>query len=267
MDLVFEGHIENFLEDMHGRLGNLYLNWPPGSLLNLGDFGRFNGYQFEHDGNVTREFGIKFISEPGKGVDNVHTLTSKNGVAISALAKANGEVGMVDGRAGVQLDFSVQGAGFLSAAGSGDARIQAPIQLTAPLSQQVRRGKWKLGSVVITRLLVAQRGVVVVSETDSASVTLSVDIAAKELDLADAALKLTIKSISGKSYTWQGKDEVVLFGCHRLYCPKYFGDPDLKVVRLLEENQSEWDRFDDKVGTLLDDGHLTDSDFVLVEVE
>jgi hypothetical protein len=183
--------------------------WLPGTPINLGAIGDVQDGIFVPMDNITQALEIPIQPEPllAHGGESI-THQSQSGVSYQT--KVGGETSALfkcigAAAAGIAFDFSRQGAYVLSLQGCRTRRIANQLTLQRELLRRIDY-HWKLSYAVITEVVLAASGTVLVCEDNQAYIELTAggEIKNPLVDLGRADLGLRIAHTEGKIFSIVG---------------------------------------------------------------
>ena len=167
--------------------------FPPNDPLELGDFGILNSDIPTRLGNI-KKFGITFTPRHGIAEASLVDFTSKGSVEVEFSAAVEASPGTVPIKAGLEIKFSRENSVFFNAAKCTIDAIEDQVALGEQILKLHEAGSWDKNYVVVTSLMKAASTTIVVSSTSNSSIKFEASTpGVKEIDLADASLKLSIK--------------------------------------------------------------------------
>lgn len=183
--------------------------WFPNTQLSLGTVGELDGTVFRPLDNVTRTLGILVEPEvlpPQQGANLLYqsqsgvSIQTKASGATSALFKALAEVD-----AGIGITFNRRGACVLSLLNYRTERIANQVKLRRSLLKRADE-EWRSSYAVITEIVLASSGTVLVCEDDSAYIELSTKgtLTNPLADLGSASLGFQVSHTEGHIFTVVG---------------------------------------------------------------
>ena len=184
--------------------------WLPGTPLELGDVGVFKKNQFTKISNLS-DFNIPFEIEPDTTKSDIEH--SSEG-AVSITTKASGTVApqgsaLAEVDAGIIVQFSKEKAILFKVIGTLSPSIKNQIALGNTILGLYREGRWDKDWAIITELVNADSGTILISSSSSGKIELKAkaDVEAVKLDIADASLDLGVsysKDLSTKIIADEG---------------------------------------------------------------
>jgi len=229
---------KNYSNELYQQFRYL-ATWLPGTPLALGDIGVLKNNEFTKISNLSNE-GIKFDELKDETKSDID-YSSKGAVSITTkasgvLAPQSSVLGEVD--AGITVEFSKENAILFKANETLSPSIKDQITLGKEILKRFKDGKWDKDWAVITELVVAKSGTILISSSSSGKIELKAKgkVEAAKLDIADAGLgfelsfskDLATKIIAQESITPLFKASKIK---GRLLQPRVFG---MKKVRLMD---------------------------------
>ena len=190
--------VQVYTDEIHESL-EYWATWLPNETIRLGDYGPVRDRVFHSEGSLSK-LGIAFkVAPKGQPVDIQHI--SKGGVRYSIHGSTSATAGptLPLGQAGFELAFTRANATVFVARGARTSRVEDIDQLNRMLLDLVREGEFRGDHAVVTNVVEVDSATVFVASQAGARIALSAgaDIAAGLLDLANAALGLTVVSAEG----------------------------------------------------------------------
>ena len=186
------GLAEEYARDIHENL-RLYANWPWGEPAALGDYGFVNNDMLIRAGNLS-DLGVAFTVRPDSTGDQVE-YRSKDAIDITFTAKGKAASGEI-ASAKVAIGFKQQSAVFLNLADCTMESIANIAGLTPVFEQLVREKRWNPNYRFISRITRAGSSTIAISSGSKGSLVLQADAKVKQINLADASMKLGVSSES-----------------------------------------------------------------------
>ncbi|MCE9527665.1 MAG: hypothetical protein K8R36_16615 [Planctomycetales bacterium] len=199
--------VSSYAKSMYTKFKR-YAAWPPGQRIKLGDIGVIRDNVFELKKNL-RNLGFKFKVRTGEPTDWEH----KSGKSVSLTFKAAGESFEVPPmplkQAGARIAFSGAGAFIFQAVGCVESQIENTDALGKQILKWIKSKDWKAEWVVVDALMITDRAVVMVSDSDQAEVDLSAkgDLGTGGVSLATASSGLTVTREVGSVTKVIGKNK------------------------------------------------------------
>ena len=228
---------------------NYFATWLPGTPLELGDIGVFKNNHFSKISNL-EGFGIQFEIEPDL---TKSTIEHSSKGAVSITTKASGTIapqasalGKVD--AGITVEFSKENAILFKANDTTSPSIKNQITLGQQILTLFKEGKWDKDWAVITEIVNAKSGTVLISSSSNSKIELKAngDVEAAKLDIADAELGLEVrysKDLSTKIIAEEGLTP--LFKASkvkgRIFGPPVFGINKINSMDLITADKVRQD--------------------------
>lgn len=170
-----------------------FATWQPGLPVRLGDFGTLNGSLFSHLGNL-RDLGVGFERRKDPSDKRVY-YSSKGGVEVEAEAGASADLGPVaKAKAALKVTFGAQHAVLFNAAGVTYESVADHLDLQRKLLQLLEQDGWDPRHVIVTELMHSGSTTVAVSAGSNGSLLLEAEGDLPKIDLADAGVRLGVKS-------------------------------------------------------------------------
>lgn len=230
--------VRTYHSEMHSNLG-FFATWLPGDPIELGDAGVLIDGRFRRLSSLN-ELRIPFDQgEIGVAQNIQYTSTKGTKIDFKAKVKAGGVA-----EANIAVDFSNDGAFIFHAAGMRARRINDIASVGKKLLDAYEAGRWHKNWLLIESLHVADCATIIVSQEDSASLTLSakVDAGLSAFSLADPRIGLEISSSRGKLVHFIGAKKLrPLFSCIRIQ-PKLLGKPIIAPARGISTQMIEFER-------------------------
>ena len=197
---------EDYAKAMHQHFRILFANWPPGQPLELGDYGIVKGSMFMRMGNIS-EFKIPFTTRVDQTKDPMHFESSGS---VKVVFKAKGSAtagGLMNTKAGFQINFSNKKATFFNAAKCAVNSIESKAVLGKVILRLKDEGKWDKQHAIITEIVTAGSTTIIISKEKSASISIEAKSdSVKTIDLADASIGLNSTSEEGIGFNTIAKD-------------------------------------------------------------
>ncbi|HJX53679.1 MAG TPA: hypothetical protein VJ801_13010 [Polyangia bacterium] len=226
--------VKLYQKEMHDNLG-FFATWLPGDPIEIGDAGVLKNGGFRREGSLA-ELGIRCdVSEGSSTQDVKYTSTSGTKLAFSAGANAAGVA-----KTEITIDFSREGAFVFHASGLRTRRLSNRMEVARKLLAAYRTAKWPKNWWLVEALHTAQRATIIVSEGNSAGVSLAASAAAiPSVSLADPKITLSVTSTRGRLVHVVGAQGLrPLYACLRVEDP-LFGEPRVEAVRGIGEPDDE----------------------------
>jgi hypothetical protein len=226
--------VKLYQKEMHDNLG-FFATWLPGDPIEIGDAGVLKNGSFRRVGSLA-ELGIRFdVSEDSSTQDVKYTSTSGTKLAFSAGASVAGVA-----KTEITVDFSREGAFVFHASGLRTRRLSNRMEVARKLLAAFRAKKWQGNWLLVEALHTAERATIIVSEENSAGVSLAADAATiPSVSLADPKITLAVTSTRGKLVHVVGKQGLrPLYACLRVEDP-LFGEPTVESVKGIGEPDDE----------------------------
>lgn len=185
---------EQYVKEMYKRFGYL-ATWTPGVKLQLGDVGEIKDKRFTR---ITTLENLK-ISFKIRNDDTQESQKHSSSGSVSMLFKAAGtapQVGSVlkESEAGFTIDFKKNRSTVYEATGCTADSIDDQVTMGSQIIQLFKEGKWNKDWAVVTELVSAESGTVLISNSSESRIELAVKgkITAGVPSLADVEADLQI---------------------------------------------------------------------------
>lgn len=184
-----------YQKEMHDNIG-FFATWLPGDNINIGDIGIIDGGRFRKQTSLS-ELDIDFSMSP-EGAPISLQYTSTEGTKISCGGNASGDI--LQSKAEISIDFSKTGAFLFHALNVRHFRMEGLSKVTSEIIKLFDNGNWHKGWHLIDSQHVADTATIIVSQDQSASLTLSAETSMElgSIPLADPNVKLSVASSRGK---------------------------------------------------------------------
>lgn len=206
-----------YTNDIHREL-DLFAAWEPNDAVALGDYGQMEGKKFNRLANISR-FGVRFATHKQPvGADSLD-YTSSSGVSINTDISGSAAGGTAQGK--IVFKFSKSDTIVLQHECIEREEITDLVSLGDRIEDIYKRkgDDWKLSYVIVTSLVRSRGVLALISESSSASVTLSgkVPVSGVKLNVND----VSITSSSGQIAKYHSPNSIVtpLFQLHELKDP------------------------------------------------
>jgi len=217
-----------YQQEMHQNLG-FFATWFPGSPLELGDVGMFEGGQFRRASSLSdMEVPLSAVRE-GKRQNVSYSASAKRSGTLATDAGLSAGVGQGE----LTVSFSSEGGFVFEAVGLRCLEVADRSAMADGILQLHHEGRWRREWVVIEALYIADSATVLVSQEQASEIRLKAkaNIPSGPLQLADPSLGLTVAASSGRVvHVLAGTDLRPLYSCARLRDP-LFGNPSVVPVR------------------------------------
>jgi len=204
-----------YQEEMHANLG-FFATWLPGDHVEVGDIGILQAGRFRKQGSL-RELEPELTSER-EGSPQSLQYTSKSGTKVNMTADANSG-SVIDASARIDIEFSQQGAFLFHAFNVQRLAILDRLKLSAGVIEAHERGQWDLGWHIVESVYKAECATVIVSEDDSAAITIRAAVKGNlgPVPLANADARLNVSSTKGRMLQILAKRDLrPLYSCIRV---------------------------------------------------
>lgn len=246
-----------FKKAFREHFSNHEANFPPSRNVELGAYGSFaNGY-FTREGNIKDSFEIDFktLADPASTAEEFQ---SSGNVSINSVVKGQVTNGTVAAKAAIEFSFSAESALYFSSAAVKYQQIDNLGEVGKKILAAYRKGAWKKGFVVVTRLITGINALIIISGSSSSTLKLEASSPQVErLNLADATAKFDIVSSNKVNYKSVADGESPIgMGLSKLYNP-LFHRPDFGP---LNSNSRRFRQLD--VDSSIDEGNLAFGDIL-----
>lgn len=215
---------ELYQQEIHDEIG-LFPTWLPGDHIKLGDVGILSGGRFKTLSSIATLAtdwgdGIE-INEEKAGTAERFTYQSNCVIDIKASGSAETTIGSTTiGKCELKLAFSKNGAFIFDSVGAQHYRIQNQLALNDWILAQYAKKKWKKEWHVIDELYSAVRTVVIVCQSNLASLILKGNIPLLtpngKLSLADVSTEFSIIPQNGDVLYHVGNSTQPLYSCSKI---------------------------------------------------
>jgi hypothetical protein len=221
-----------------------FAQWLPNSPLELGVVGELQDGYFFRPVSTLGDLGINFSPEKDVVADNDSSpmdLVSSKSVTITT--KLNGEVSaklpnVPQGKAGIALEFSSEGAFALKARETYESRIRHLPILEPLILDAYEKKRWKKNYAVVFSLVKAPYADIFVSEKAKSKIELEAEGSgtAGKVELGNANVQFSIKSESGAVLSILGAKNVnPIFQLVGIKDP-VFGKPSVGIMKTVKQN-------------------------------
>lgn len=199
---------EQYTKEMAKSFGYL-ATWTPGVTLALGDVGVLRKNLFTRISSL-QNLGIAFQTREDQTREDQKYASSGS---LSVVFKAAGQVptagsALTEAEAGVTIEFTRKKAVVYEALGCTSPSIDDQAKLGSEIIKRYKTGGWNKDWVVITELVMAESGTVLISEEKGAKIEISAKgtVAGAAFSLAEASVALAIVSQRDMQTTLVAKD-------------------------------------------------------------
>jgi len=184
-----------------------HANWLPGTPLKLGDYGQVIGGTFRRIGNIQDEGIAEIEIRTDQTEDQYEFVSSAETEFIFQVGGGGSGNTLGSVRAGLEIKFGSANSIFFNAAGCTLDSIENVRQVGDALIDADKRGNWKRPWSVVTSLVRSGATTIVVSGSKDSSIKLEAAVeGVKEIDLADASLKLVMRNQRNVAFKLIAKD-------------------------------------------------------------
>lgn len=191
---------EQYTDEMKNKFG-YYATWLPGKMIQLGDVGVIRDNEFVRLKNL-KDDKISFEVLQGDSTleleystQNEVTVTTKVAGKVAPQGSALGELD-----AGIIVEFGKSNSIFFKAGEITNNMLSNTVELGDTILKLFGEGKWDKNWVVITELIHAKNGTILISNSNQAKVELkaNAEVGVKQkIDIGDAKLDLSISYSKG----------------------------------------------------------------------
>lgn len=221
-----------YISGIKKKLKNYYATWLPNEKLKLGDVGILDGILFSRVTTLDN-LGISFTERPDKD-SAAMDYVSESGVSL--FFKAAGDINTAipnvpQGKAGLGVEFSHEGAFILKAPKSHQPSIENIVALEQDLRRAYQKQRWRLKWAVIIRLVQTPVVTILISNSSNSKLEFAVDgdVSAGGIDLGSAGLKFELKGHKGEILKYeQAKNLTPMFQLARLK-KRWLRDPSFSI--------------------------------------
>lgn len=223
---MMKGLSHFYVESLRIGLNPYFANWLPNEPLAVGDYGYLKGCMFNRKNNLIHELGKPIQSIHKMSKFNIFYFSSK-GVSFNPFAKGSVDTlasGSIPVKAHLDISFSKKGGVYFNAANCKITEVKDIESLGKTILKRFECEEWDHKLVVVTSIVKADSTTALVSSSNKASIVLEADASVSEIDLADASIKLKIRSCKdiGLSYVTEAGC-VPIFTLAKIKL-KFFGD-------------------------------------------
>lgn len=173
--------------------------WEPGKPMKLGDIGVMNRNLFTFVGNLSNlNIAFNIRTDPGQG-NLTHVSAKKVNISFKAAGKPS-LPGSVLGQteAGVTIEFNSENSTVFELMSYRSEMIENQLEIGKKIIQLYKHGQWNKEWVLITDLISADSGTILISAAKGAKVELSfqADARINTVNLADASLGFKMEFMS-----------------------------------------------------------------------
>lgn len=221
-----------YTDTVYENLRPLYANWEPGKPVQLGDFGILRDHTFINLGNIDN-FNLTFHERTDSTKDQ-KIFTSKDSVEVKFHARGSVPVsGIVNTKASLEVSFSNQDAVFFNAAECEYSMISDKVALGKNIMSLYEKGDWQREWVIVTDLIRAGATTLAISGGRSATIVFEATGDVERINLAEAALGLSVKSASNVGYQVVAENGLIpLLGLCKIQSSFLWWDEKFKPLTL-----------------------------------
>ncbi len=233
-----------YTENLHDHFVTLYATWPPGSPINLGDFGTLDGDIFIPKGNIKDKYGINFDLVIDDTNDDFE-FKSSDSTEINFNSKGSlNPNGIVNAKASIEIKFSRNESIYFTASDCKNNRISNTKEVGETVVDLWGDDKWDADNVVITSLVESKATTIIVSAGKSSSIKLEANSDNIEsINLSDSGIGLSVVSESNigfKAITKAGMVPLIgLMGLKNLFWTNwpFSRNPDFRPYSYLKAEE------------------------------
>ena len=226
-----------YVETLRIGLKPYFANWLPNEPLTVGDFGYLDGCMFSRKSSLKNAFGKSIQSIIHNRSESRITYMSSKGLSInsSAIGSIDSSVsGGVPVKAHLDINFSKEGAVYFNATKCKITEVNDLESLGNTVLKLFESDQWNDDWAVVISVVKADSTTALVSSSNDASIVLEADASIPKIDLADASIKLNIKSQKNIGFSF-----VTKAGCVPLFTlgkikPKFLGGAIFKTRFLVD---------------------------------
>ncbi|MEO3753630.1 hypothetical protein [Streptomyces sp. B6B3] len=192
-----------YTKELRERFG-YSATWVPTLQIGLGDVGRMAGHRFERLGELA-DFGVHFETRPSKTMGTI-AYASSGGVEVTVSGTASAASGPWDVPAGAAMSirFSREGAVWFQAEACVAEAIEDLLALEEQILSLSDAGEWKDDLVVVTEVIRAEQGTVLISDAGQGGIELRSQTGAPEFE-GRTALRVTASRNIGTQVVGHGE--------------------------------------------------------------
>jgi hypothetical protein len=216
-----------------------YANWEPGGPIELGQYGILQGNIFIPVGKLEADFPqefpkntIQLASDPTK---DQKEFKSERGVEVTLNAKGTlNAAGVPLAKAGLEIKFTKEDSIFFNAAECTTTRISNKAKIGETIKTLFKANKWRKEYCVVTDVVTAGKTIIAVSRSSNSAITFEAETPGIEkIDLADASIKLGLKTEKNIGYKVDAKDGLnILIGLCKIKNPFPWNGPVFKPQKM-----------------------------------
>lgn len=231
-----------YAKGLHRQFKYYYTHWLPNAPLEIGTIGELEDGYFFRPVTTLADLGISFSPQndivPDPSPSPIDLASSKN---VQIITKLSGEVSTAlpnipQGKAGLGLEFSSEGAFVIKAKETYEPRIRNVARLETEILNAHKSGVWKKNYAAIYSIVQAPYADIIVSQSSQSKIELEVQADGQigKIELGNANVQFSIKKQSGTVLSMLNSRDVTpifqLVGIKK----KLFGNPSagpLEMVR------------------------------------
>jgi len=205
---------EIYLRSVRRVLKCYYATWMPGMAMKLGDVGFLKGNQFIYVTSLDN-LGVDFkIRED----DSPSPLNIQSQTGVKLIFKPSGKIStdlpsIPEAEAGIGIEFGEEGAFVFRTNECYEPAIDDILSLGRKIKKLLLSGKWNKDYVVIVRLIKTPFASIYISKEANSKIEISVksDLSFETIDLGDAKLEFSVKSMKGSIIDIPGAKNITPF--------------------------------------------------------
>ena len=197
-----------YTKNIHENFKTYYANWEPGEPKKLGDYGLLLRNQFYYIGNIS-QLGIKFKIKEDKSATH-KTYSSRNTKIVYGDAGRSNKPGIpLRRKANVQINFGSENGIYFNASKCINNMIQNKVALGEIIIKKFEKNEWNENWVIITDIVKADATTLIISNSKDSAITLEARSKVPHINLADARIKLNVKTEKDVAYRVVSQDGLI----------------------------------------------------------
>lgn len=154
---------------------DLRANWPPGSPLDIGDYGTLDNGVFKRIGNIKDDYKIKFRVKKDPAGTDIDKFCSSKAHNIDLKIKADASGAGVPLATGMSIKFADRNVVFIDARDCRyDSIVGAP-EVNLSIIKASEAGTWDLDYYYVTRVMRARQATVIITMDKNATIDLDLE--------------------------------------------------------------------------------------------